>query len=147
MSSPLAATMRKTADAFVAAWEELKTEPILAVRAPECIMTQRPASLGIPERDNESFRAWFAGVEGMLTNNKMTVLDYFASTEERRAFLHCTMTAERTDGSSLYENEYMFVLSFDEKGEKITKILEMVDSQRVREVWGHVREVEMKAVE
>lgn len=77
----------------------------------------------------------------------MTVLDYFASTEERRAFLHCTMTADHTSGSltSLpYQNEYMFVLSFDEKGEKITRILEMVDSQRTREAWGHVSEVEMK---
>lgn len=64
--------------------------------------------------------------------------------------MHCTMTADRTRASSsgkVYENEYMFVLSFNEKGEKITRILEMVDSQRVREAWNHVPEVEMKAVE
>lgn len=40
-----------------------------------------------------------------------------------------------------YENEYMFVLSFDEKGEKLTKIVEMVDSQRVREAWANTPEV------
>lgn len=76
----------------------------------------------------------------------MTVLDYFASPEDRRAFLHCTMTADRTSGSSSsYENEYMFVLSFDEEGDKITKILEMVDSHRVREAWAGVHEVEVRA--
>jgi hypothetical protein len=38
----------------------------------------------------------------------------------------------------------MFVLSFDEAGEKITKIVEMMDSQRVREAWANVSEVEFK---
>jgi GTP-sensing pleiotropic transcriptional regulator CodY len=51
----------------------------------------------------------------------MTTHDYFASTEGRRAWLHCSMTSTRHGGS--YENEYMFVLSFDEAGEKITKIV------------------------
>lgn len=36
----------------------------------------------------------------------------------------------------------MFVLSFDEEGKKLTKIVEMMDSQRVREAWSHVPEVE-----
>ena len=71
---------------------------------------------------------------------QMTTHDYFASTEERRVWLHCSMTADH-HGSS-YENEYMFVLSFDEEGKKLTKIVEMVDSQRVREAWAKVPEVE-----
>jgi hypothetical protein len=36
----------------------------------------------------------------------------------------------------------MFVLSFDEEARKLTKIVEMVDSQRVREAWSKVPEVE-----
>ena len=36
----------------------------------------------------------------------------------------------------------MFVLSFDEGGKKLTKIVEMVDSQLVREAWSKVPEVE-----
>lgn len=50
------------------------------------------------------------------------------------------MTADH-HGSS-YENEYMFVLSFDGEGKKLTKIVEMMDSQRVREAWAKVPEVE-----
>jgi ketosteroid isomerase-like protein len=50
------------------------------------------------------------------------------------------MTADHH--GSFYENEYMFVLSFDEEGKKITRIVEMVDSQRVREAWAKVPEVE-----
>lgn len=36
----------------------------------------------------------------------------------------------------------MFVLSFDAEGKKLTKIVEMMDSQRVREAWAKVPEVE-----
>ena len=43
---------------------------------------------------------------------------------------------------SVYENEYMFALSFDEEGKKLTKIVEMMDSQRVREAFANVPEVE-----
>lgn len=71
MSANLTTNMRKTTDAFVAAWETWKVDPILAVRAPECVMIQRPASLGIPARNNEEFRKWFEGVEGLLINNKV----------------------------------------------------------------------------
>ena len=74
--------------------------------------------------------------------HQITTHDYFDSTENRRAWLHCSMTSDHR-GSS-YENEYMFVLSFNEEGTKLTKIVEMMDSQRVREAWAHVPEVEFK---
>lgn len=44
----------------------------------------------------------------------------------------------------MYTNEYMFALTFDESGEKITKIVEMMDSQRVREAWAQAAEVQFK---
>lgn len=74
---------------------------------------------------------------------QITTHDYFSSIEERRAWLHCSMTANR-NGGGIYENEYMFALSFDEEGKTITKIVEMMDSQRVREAWSSVSEVEFK---
>jgi ketosteroid isomerase-like protein len=70
---------------------------------------------------------------------QITTHDYFASTEDRRAWLHCSMNSD--NHGKRYENEYMFVLSFDEQGEKLTKIVEMVDSQRVREAWADIPEV------
>jgi hypothetical protein len=36
----------------------------------------------------------------------------------------------------------MFVLSFNSKGDKIEKIVEMMDSHRGREAWGKASEVE-----
>lgn len=72
MSSQLASAMRTTTTAFVQAWETWTIDPIMAVRAPDCVMTQLPSSLQIPERNNEQFRAWFSGgAEKLLSNCKV----------------------------------------------------------------------------
>lgn len=81
----------------------------------------------------------------MIYRSQMTEHDYFASTEARRAWLHCSMTADRLDRTGgLYSMEYMFVLSFDEEGQKITKIIEMVDSHGIHESWSKNPEVEFE---
>ena len=55
------------------------------------------------------------------------------------------MTADRLDGAGdSYAMEYMFVLSFDEQGQKITKIVEMVDSHGIHESWSKNPEVEFE---
>jgi hypothetical protein len=69
----------------------------------------------------------------------MTVHVYFSSEKDRRAWVHCSMTADRKGSERLYEMEYMFVLSFNSKGDKI---VEMMDSHRGREAWGKASEVE-----
>jgi len=51
------------------------------------------------------------------------------------------MTADRKGSERQYKMEYMFVLSFDQNGEKITKIVEMVDSHLVRAAWSETSEV------
>jgi hypothetical protein len=72
MPTSLATTMRQTTDAFIRAWETWKFDPIMAVRAPECIISQFPTSLQIPDRDNEDFQKWFGGVEELLSNCKVS---------------------------------------------------------------------------
>jgi hypothetical protein len=71
MSSHLATNMRNTTDLFIKGWEAWKVEPVMATRAPECVMNQFPASLNIPSRNNDEFRAWFSTVENMLSDCKV----------------------------------------------------------------------------
>ena len=74
MSTPITTTMRQTTDAFIRAWEAWTIDPIMAVRAPECIISQFPTSLQIPDRNNDDFRKWFGGVEELLSNCKVCSL-------------------------------------------------------------------------
>ena len=69
----------------------------------------------------------------------MKIHDYFASAEDRRAFFHATLTADAKGGKP-YDNEYIFVLSFHESGEKVTRITEMLDSVKPGEIMGRLRE-------
>jgi hypothetical protein len=59
--------MRNTADLFIKGWEAWSVEPVMATCAPECIMVQVPASLDIPVRNIDEFRAWFTSVESQLS--------------------------------------------------------------------------------
>jgi len=58
--------------------------------------------------------------------------DYFASIEDRRAAVYATMEAATVAGP--YKNEYVFLLSFDESGERLVRVVEMLDSAAAREV-------------
>jgi hypothetical protein len=71
MYSQLATKMRNTTDLFIKGWEAWKVEPVMATRASECTMNQFPASLKIPSRNNDEFRAWFSTVENMLSDCKV----------------------------------------------------------------------------
>jgi hypothetical protein len=71
MSSQLATNMCNTTDQFMKGWEAWKVEPVMATRAPECVIYQFPASLNIPSRNNDEFRAWFSTVENMLSDCKV----------------------------------------------------------------------------
>jgi hypothetical protein len=72
MPTPLITTMRQTTDAFIQAWETWKIDPIMAVRAPECVISQFPTSLQIPPRNNDAFRERFGGIEELLSNCKVS---------------------------------------------------------------------------
>jgi len=63
--------MRKTTEAFVQAYSTWTTEAVMAVRAPHCEQVILPASLGVPTRDNESYRAYFDTVQDRLSDVKV----------------------------------------------------------------------------
>lgn len=64
--------------------------------------------------------------------SQMTIHDYLASTEERRAVCWSEMTATSPVGP--FNNEYTWFFWFDESGEKITKIVEFFDSLAAKEL-------------
>nr|OQO26735.1 hypothetical protein B0A51_07714 [Rachicladosporium sp. CCFEE 5018] len=145
MSSDLATAMRETSNDFLAAFATWKTDPIMALRAPECIHDMLPASLKRSSKNNEQFRAYFTGVERAMNDVTMEMHDYFASVEDRRAWFHTTLTATAVDGEP-YDNEYMFVLTFDEEGRKVTRVLEMLDSVKTQAIYARLAKAREKGL-
>lgn len=71
MSSTLSTNMRATTESFIDAYSAWTTDAVMAVRAPTCEQVILPASLGVPTRDNGSYRAYFDTVQGRLRDVKV----------------------------------------------------------------------------
>ena len=78
-----------------------------------------------------------------LRQIKMTMDDYLAVESERKAVVRSTMRADAPWG--LFENEYVWYLTFTEDGLLITDIVEFIDSLSTREVRGKLRDYREKA--
>ncbi|KAK4561653.1 hypothetical protein LTR86_004332 [Recurvomyces mirabilis] len=141
-SEDLAANMRVTSEAFIKAWETWSIEPVMAMRAPDCKQTMYPKIVGFDARTNDEFRAYFKSLDGVFSNAKMIIDDYVAVHTERRAVVRSTMQADAPWG--LFENEYVWYLTFTEDGRLITDIVEFIDSLSTQEVRAKLREYREK---
>ena len=73
MSSDLEIAMRETTDTFIANWNgDWTVRSATALRSPDCVHTVLPASLKVPVRSNEEFAAYFAHIEGLVTDAKVS---------------------------------------------------------------------------
>ncbi|KAK3706625.1 hypothetical protein LTR37_012634 [Vermiconidia calcicola] len=126
MSSDLAECMRATTETLVKAFDgRWSLEEALAPRSAECEHIILPASLGIGKRNNDEWAEHFRGVKDLITEAKMDIDYYLAVPEERRAVCRSSLSATTAVGP--YSNVYVWFLTFDDKGEKITSITEMLD--------------------
>ena len=62
----------------------------------------------------------------------MTIKEYLAVPAERRVVCFTALDATTTVGP--YKNEYVWFLRFDESGQKITEIVEFLDSKAAAEI-------------
>ena len=69
----------------------------------------------------------------------MTIRDYVAAPAEKRAV--CYTTLDSTTQAGPYHNEYVWFLRFDESGEKITEIVEFLDSKASADVLAKAAEL------
>ena len=74
----------------------------------------------------------------------MVMDDYLSAPEDRRAVCRSTLDATTKVGD--YHNEYIWILTFDESGEKITRITEMLDTQSVVDLRARVKEAGLGGV-
>lgn len=152
--------MHATARAFVEdGWSGTwSLEKAMAPRAPDCIHTLLPTSQGVPKRNNEEWAAYFKNVEGLiwdakvrcasipqsdvvLTRSQMEMHDYTADVSQRKTVCWSSLSASTPVGP--YSNEYVWFLTFDESGEKITAITEFIDTKRAEEMRSALREAKL----
>ena len=126
--------------AFLDAFKDMDYETSVALRTPNCRHTFAPASLNMKEKTNEDFAAHVKNMQGVVGGIPVTPKQIFEGNNQVTIWATSeTIFQEKVKASNpsldwTYEGEYIFVLSFNEAGDKIQHILEFLDSKKVEEM-------------
>ena len=126
-------TQRQTAEAVVEAFNRMDIDTIISYRSDDCMRHILPSTLGHPPTNNEKYRASLERLIKVFSNFSLTINDVVEDRGSRRICMYLRARADTLAGE--YINEYMWTLSFDESGTKITQVKEFVDTLMNRDFW------------
>ena len=139
----MASTQRSIALAFLQSFQELDGDSNLALRTPGCSHIMGPASLNYPpSMTNEQWGAHLLSLKSILATLPVTAKEIFEHEGSNQVTIWATSNAtfrEEVKGEDSgvdwsYHGEYIFILLFNQAGDKIERIVEFLDSTRVVEV-------------
>ena len=82
---------------------------------------------------NTAYRTFFASTIPKIWNFRIKISDVIESPQSSKVVVLASSTADSKAGIGTYGQEYVLIFEFDESGEKITKMVEWVDSVRAKE--------------
>lgn len=127
--SPTRERLLETSNLFIQEYNKWTLDSILTTRSPSCIHHVAPASLACPSRNNAEFAEFVGPLLSVFQDFRFNIVDdkeTLIDVDKRKVYLHLRSHANTDVGP--YENEYCFVLSITEDGDKVDEILEVVDS-------------------
>lgn len=122
---------RKTAESLVAAFNSMDVDSIIAHRSPDCLRHMIPASMGFSPQDNATYGELLHQLTTIFRNYSCTINDLIEDKQANRICLYLTARGDTLVGE--YVNDYMWLLDFDESGEKITCSKEYSDTAMARD--------------
>lgn len=128
---------RKTVEAVVAAFNNMDVDAIIAHRSPDCLRRFIPKSLGNSPQDNATYGDSLRQLSGVFQNFSCTINDLIEDKQANRICLYLSARGDTVVGE--YVNEYMWLLDFDESGEKITCSKEYSDTALARDFFPKLR--------
>ncbi|KAK4697978.1 hypothetical protein P7C71_g197, partial [Lecanoromycetidae sp. Uapishka_2] len=124
-------TRRRTAEALVAAFNNMDVDTIISYRSPNCIRRFLPLSMGLGEQDNATYRTSLLKLRAIFHNFSLKISDLIEDDTANRICLSLKARADTVAGE--YVNEYMWLLDFDKTGTKITLSQEYSDTVMERD--------------
>ncbi|KAG2416028.1 hypothetical protein HFD88_007220 [Aspergillus terreus] len=119
----------ESARVWIESMREFSPEAVLSNRTDDCITYLAPRTVGGKRIDNDRYREGFTWMSGQLKNFQLDFVDGEAPIVDevnRKVVLHMKSHAESISGP--YENEYIFILTFNEDGTLLKGLIEFVDS-------------------
>ena len=124
---------RQTALAVVRAFNEMDVKTILSYRSPECLRIYYPVSMGYPPQDNDGYATSLYQLSAIFSDFSLTLDDVVEDREARTMCLWLTAKAHSLAG--LYENDYVWMWTFNEDGTKIVRSKEFSDAVQNKEFY------------
>ena len=135
---------RQNADALVTAFNAMDIPAILALRSSDCMRQILPASMKIPNTNNDAYSKHLYSVAKVYQNFELTCHELVEDVSARKIVMWLKARADTLVGE--YVNEYIWTLEFDEAGDKIVWQKEYVDVGMLRDFWPKLKEA-MKNVD
>ncbi|EHK19629.1 uncharacterized protein TRIVIDRAFT_46506 [Trichoderma virens Gv29-8] len=125
--APSRSQLINTANTLISAYNKWTVPEVLAIQSPTCMHRILPGNQ--PARSRAEFGEFLGRIIPIIRNFRLKNVDttpWIVDVEERRVTMHLTSTAETDIGT--YENEYIFMITISEDGEKVDDIAEYLDS-------------------
>ena len=124
-------TQRKTADALVAAFNNMDVDKIISFRSSDCVRYFMPASMGNKPQNNATYAKSLHQLRAIFYNFTLKVNDILEDKDARRLCMWMTARADTAAGE--YINEYVWLLEFDRSGHKVVSSKEYSDTIMARD--------------
>jgi hypothetical protein len=129
----------ETAKKYIAGFATLDIQTFSSLYAENYIHQFAPASLNLPESlDKQGMNSHLKDIRNILAGFPVTAKEYVENESSNQVTVWATSQTifrddVKDDGISqkewVYEGEYIFMLWMDETGEKITRVVEFLDSK------------------
>jgi hypothetical protein len=120
---------RKAFERFIASWDPFNSENLLSSRAPNCTQEYYPPPAGRKPWTNADAKEFYDSMVDILKGNRLVVHDFVEDDSSNRILCHLTshVSFHQSEVEN-YVGDYVFIVTFDEAQEKVSKIEEWVDS-------------------
>ncbi|KAL8940615.1 MAG: hypothetical protein Q9216_002728 [Gyalolechia sp. 2 TL-2023] len=122
---------KRTALSLVESFNRMDVPAIVGARDPSCLRHFYPTAMAQQPQDTNTYRKSLTSLHAIFQNFSLTVDELIEDTANHRICMWLSARADTAAGE--YVNEYVWLLDFDESGEKILRTKEFSDSVMARD--------------
>ncbi|KAL7621037.1 hypothetical protein AAE478_008349 [Parahypoxylon ruwenzoriense] len=127
MSSPSREQLLQTTNLFLEAFNEFTPESVVRYRSPSCTHRIFPTILNSPTQTNADFANFVSALRPVMPALQFRLVGEPVVDEvARKVVLHLKSRSDTSVG--LYQNEYVWILTFSQDGTSVDDMSEFVDS-------------------
>ncbi len=132
---------KRTALALVEAFNRMDVPAIIAPRTPSCLRHFYPSAMAQRPQDTTTYAESLHSLHAIFRNFSLTLDELIEDSSNPKRPRICMWLSARADtAAGEYVNEYVWLLDFDESGERIIRTKEFSDNLMARDFFPKLKE-------